>query len=140
MVMLPPSPPGPVLDFGPYGAATRLPEGMYALRIAEANLKDSSTDSPYLEIWFEVISGPAYAESGDKFHQYYSFSGREEYRLRQLLTVTGHGEDFALPSTEHLLGLQLRGVVEKVKSKRGDRLVINRHLPSDDDSQTGGSE
>jgi hypothetical protein len=109
-----------------------VPEGTYGLRVDTAEFVDvpkKHDANPYIKVRHR-ITGPEGEWVGRMVFANYPISGKGLYRLGELLTVTGHPEDFELEHPEQLLGLEFRALlmVEKGMGVYPDKNIIKRHL------------
>jgi hypothetical protein len=109
-----------------------VPEGEYTLQIVKATYvaKPKSADAkPYVHLHLRITS-PTDVGLGRMVFMSYPIDGDASYRLRELLEMTGHPEDFVLEMTEQLEGLVFRAVVS-IKSDPGwpAKNVVRKHLP-----------
>lgn len=131
--MLIPTPPPAVGDM-PKNAPT-VPEATYNLRIVKATMKQSTradAKGPYLAVQ-AVITGPDAAEAckGRMIFQNYFFSEKAVWRLRELLVVTGHDENYKLTDTDELVNLEFGAAVTIKEGTEGyaDQNQIAKHVP-----------
>lgn len=115
------------------GAST-VPEATYNLRIAKSEYvaipKAKDAKGPYIKCDL-IITGPGDAGLGRHVFMNYSLTGDGSFRLRELLTVTGHPADFKLGDSDQLIGLEFGAAVAIEKGTGGysDKNVIKKHLP-----------
>lgn len=116
-------------------SSSTVPEATYNLRIEKAEYvaqpKSANAKGPYIKCQI-TITGPGEAEAvlGRKIFQNYSLTGDGSFRLRELLKVTGHEDDFQLTDDQQLVNLEFAGVViVKDDPTYGPRNEIKRHLP-----------
>ncbi len=122
-----------------------IPEATYALRVHKAEYvatpKSATAKGPYIKTQI-IVTGPAAytlpdgTESenpyiGRLIFQNYSLTGDGSFRLRELLTVTGHPDDFKLTDSDQLLGLEFMGAVTIQAGTGGysDKNEVKKHLP-----------
>jgi hypothetical protein len=110
-----------------------LPEGTYHLRVHKATYVHVPKDpaaKPYIRTWL-VVADPDEPHLGRMVFANYPVSGNGAYRLDELLTATGHDDDFVLVDPAHLVGLEFKALVMVQKSDDGwpDKNIIKRHMP-----------
>lgn len=122
-----------------------VPEATYNLRVHKAEYvpvpKSKDAKGPYIKTTI-VITGPQYLPGPDgtepvenkgvgrMIFQNYSLTGDGSFRLRELLTVTGHAPDFKLEDDSQLIGLEFGGAVtiQKGTGGYGDKNEIKKHF------------
>lgn len=116
-------------------SAPTVPEATYNFRIHKseyvATPKSKDAKGPYIKVQ-HVITGPGEGKHvGRMVFQNYSVTGDGTFRLRELLTATGHGPDFKLEDSDQLLGLEFSGatVIQKGTNGYSDKNEIKRHMP-----------
>lgn len=116
--------------------STTIPEATYDLRVHKAEYvatpKGANAKGPYIKAQHVVTGGPgADKYVGRMVFQNYSLTGDGSFRLRELLEVTGHPEDFQLQDSDQLVGLEFKGVVFIQKGTGGyqDKNEVKKHLP-----------
>lgn len=116
------------------GGAT-VPEATYNVRVHKAEYvatpKSADAKGPYIKVQF-VITGPGDNKYlGRMIFMNYSLSGPASFRLRELLTVTGHAADFKLEDDQQLVGLELGAVVTTQAASGGypEKSQIRKHIP-----------
>lgn len=117
-------------------SSSTIPEATYNLRVEKADYVDkpkgANAKGPYIKTQL-AVTGPDAAEKylGRKVFQIYSLTGDGNFRLKELLKVTGHEEDFQLTDSDQLIGLEFAAAVVIQAGKDGypDRNEIKRHLP-----------
>lgn len=114
---------------------TTVPEATYNLRVHKAEYvavpKSKDAKGPYIKAQF-VITGP-----GDTPHigryvfQNLSMTGDGSFRLRELLKVTGHADDFQLTDSDQLLNLEFGAAVIIQPGTQGyaDKNEVRKYLP-----------
>lgn len=112
-----------------------VPEAAYNLRVHKAEYvaipKSKDAKGPYIKATL-VITGPGDGRHvGRMVFQNYSLTGDGSFRLRELLTVTGHDADFRLTDSDQLLGLEFGGAVIVKAGTDGyaDKNEVRKHLP-----------
>lgn len=127
-----------------------VPESTYNIRVHKSQYvskpKSAEAKGPYIKVQW-VVAGPdrlALADPNDpsklidspnKFigrmiFQNYSLTGDGSFRLRELLTVTGHPDDFKLTDDSQLLGLECAAlVIEKEDPGYAKKNEVRKHLP-----------
>jgi hypothetical protein len=125
-------------DGSPIGAMPDLfepvPAATYNVRVDKPEyvaVPKSKSAKPYVKAEL-VIIGPGDNEFiGRRVFQNYPLTGPGSFRMRELLTVTGHSLDFRLTDTDQLLGLEcmVKVVIEPGKNGYRDRNTVKEHLP-----------
>lgn len=115
-----------------------VPEATYNLRVHKSEYvavpKSKDAKGPYIKVQLIITGEPGQTDSkfvGRYVFMNYSITGDSSFRLRELLTVTGHPADFRLQDSDQLLKLEFTGVVAIEKGKDGydDKNVVKKHLP-----------
>lgn len=113
-----------------------LPEATYNYRVHKAEYvsvpKTATAKGPYIKAQL-IVTGPG---SDNKFlgryvFMNYSITGDGSFRLRELLTVTGHPDDFKLEDDQQLVGLEFAGatIVKDGTGGYGPKNEIRKHVP-----------
>lgn len=115
-----------------------VPEATYNLRVHKAEYvpvpKGKDAKGPYIKAQL-VITGPSIPENekyiGRFVFQNYSMTGEGSFRLREMLSVTGHDENFKLTDDQELVGLEFGAAVAIQKGTGGyqDKNEVKKHLP-----------
>jgi hypothetical protein len=125
---------------------TVVPEALYTLRIHKAEYvavpKSKDAKGPYIKCQIIITGGGPVDEQGQPLpnaaqyvgryvFQNYSMSGDGSFRLRELLQVTGHPDDFRLTDDQALVGLEFKGAVVIQPGTQGysDKNQISKHFP-----------
>lgn len=119
-------------------SAATIPEATYNLRVYKAEYvstpKTAGAKGPYIKAQF-VVTGPdddvSKKSIGRMVFQNLSLTGDGSFRLRELLKVTGHPDDFRLEDSDQLLGLEVKAavVVQKGTGGYADKNEIRRFMP-----------
>lgn len=117
-----------------------IPEAGYNLRVHKAEYvaqpKTAGAKGPYIKAQC-VITGPGNIKEVGRFiFQNYSLTGEGSFRLRELLKVTNHPDDFRLTDSDQLVGLEFGAAVSIQQAtiadkEKGytDKNEIKKHLP-----------
>src|SRR5262245_6735012 len=110
-----------------------VPQGTYNLRVHKATyvpVPKNRAASPYISTWL-MITGPDEQYIGRVVFANYPISGNGDFRLRELLAVTGHDDDFELESADQLLDLQFSALVGvQTNDVYPDKNVVIKHFAS----------
>src|SRR5713101_7468711 len=92
-----------------------IPEASYNLRVSKSEYvaipKSKDAKGPYIKVQL-IVTGPGDNEYvGRIVFQNYSLTGDGSFRLRELLTITGHPDDFRLTDSDQLLGLEFGAAI-----------------------------
>lgn len=115
-------------------SAPTIPEAQYNLRIHKAEYvavpKTKEAKGPYIKVQF-VVTGPGEKFVGRMIFQNYTLTGDGTFRLRELLTMTGHDASFRLEDSDQLVGLELGASVIIKPGTQGysDKNEVRKHLP-----------
>lgn len=116
-------------------SAPTIPEAMYNVRVHKAEYvavpKTKEAKGPYVKVQF-VVTGPGDTRFiGRMIFQNYTLHGDGTFRLRELLTMTGHDAAFVLQDTDQLIGLECGASVIVKPGTQGysDKNEIKKHLP-----------
>lgn len=123
-----------------------IPEATYELRVHKAEYiaipKTKDAKGPYIKAQL-VVTGPAVFSDpttdttianphiGRFVFMNYSLTGDGAFRLRELLTVTGHPAEFKLVDDQQIVGLEFKGAVI-IKAGTGgydDKNEVKKHMP-----------
>jgi hypothetical protein len=110
-----------------------VPDGTYNLRVHKAEfvpVPKTAAANPYIHTWL-AITGPDDRCVGRMVFMNYPIAGDNTYLLKELLSVTGHGNEFVLESPQQLIGLEFRALVSVVEAV-GDwpaKNSVRKHLP-----------
>lgn len=112
-----------------------IPEGTYNFRIQKseyvATPKSKDAKGPYLKISC-VVTGPGdVPQLGQYVFSNLTLTGDGTFRLRELLTVTGHPEDFRLTDSDQLLNLEFAAatIIQPGKDGYADKNEFKKYLP-----------
>lgn len=123
-----------------------IPEAMYTLRVQKVEYvavpKTKDAKGAYLKVQLIVTGPTSFTDPtanttvenpyvGRYVFMNYSLTGEGSFRLRELLTVTGHPVDFKLADDQQLIGLEFRGAVIIKLGTGGysDKNEIRKHEP-----------
>lgn len=121
-------------------SAPTIPEAAYNGRVHKAEYiatpKTKDAKGPYIKVQW-VITGPGESKFiGRMVFQNYSMSPDGNFRLRELLTITGHQADFKLQDSDQLIGLECglavivkEATVADKEKGYSDKNEIKKHLP-----------
>lgn len=114
---------------------TLIPEATYNLRISKAEYvavpKGKDAKGPYIKVQC-VVTGPGDTPYlGRYIFQNYSLTGDGSFRLRELLQITGHPDDFKVTDDQELVGLEFGAAVTIQKGTGGyaDKNALAKHIP-----------
>jgi hypothetical protein len=110
-----------------------VPEATYYVCVHKAEFVEvpkKKGSNPYIHIWLRIIS-PDDRYLGRYVFGNYPISGPGSYRLKELLSVTGHSGDFELESADQLVGREFCAAVTIEKGTNGypDKSIVRKHLP-----------
>lgn len=113
-----------------------IPEATYNLRVHKSEYvavpKTKDAKGPYIKAQL-VVTGPGQDNKfiGRMVFMNYSITGDGSFRLRELLTVTGHPADFRLTDSDQLIGLEFAALVTIQAGTDGypDKNQVKRHMP-----------
>jgi hypothetical protein len=115
-----------------------IPEATYNLRVHKAEYvavpKSKDAKGPYIKTQL-VVTGPATEQNEQHIGRYvfqnYSMTGDGSWRLRELLKVTGHADDFKLEDDQQLVGLEFGAavIIQKGTGGYSDKNEVKKHLP-----------
>lgn len=126
-----------------------VPDAVYNLKIVKSEYvavpKSKDAKGPYIKTQI-IITGvndrtpkPTDGSPDPNLEQYvgryvfqnYSLTGDGSFRLRELLTVTGHPSDFRLADSDALLNLEFAGGVVTQPGTQGysDKNQVGKHYP-----------
>lgn len=111
-----------------------VPEATYNVRVHKAEYvaipKGKDAKGPYIKCQL-IITGPGdIKQLGRYVFMNYSMQGESAWRLKELLKVTGHPDDFRLSDSDQLLNLEFGALVGVEPGKDGypDKNNVKRHL------------
>jgi hypothetical protein len=111
-----------------------IPEAAYNLRVHKAEYvavpKGKDAKGPYIKCQL-IVTGPGDTPMlGRLVFMNYSLTGDGSFRLRELLAITGHPDDFRLTDSDELLGLEFGASVTLEKGTGGypDKNVVKKHV------------
>lgn len=126
-------PNAPTVETMSEGLST-IPEATYNLRVHKAEYvaqpKSATAKGPYVKAQL-VVTGPGDNPYIGRFvYMNYSLTGDGSFRLRELLQVTGHPNDFQLTDTDQLLNLEFGAAVTIQQGTKGysDKNEVKKHL------------
>lgn len=114
-----------------------IPEGTYNLRVHKSEYvavpKSKDAKGPYIKTQL-IVTGPEGSVPEDLIGRYvfqnYPLTGEGSFRLRELLSVTNHDEQFRLTDSDELVGLEFGAAVTIQKGTGGysDKNQVSKHL------------
>jgi hypothetical protein len=111
-----------------------IPEATYNLRVHKAEYvatpKSQDAKGPYIKAQL-IVTGPGdIKELGRYVFQNYSLTGDGSFRLREMLKITGHPDDFRVTDSDQLVGLEFGAAVVIQKGTGGypDKNEVKKHI------------